>query len=252
MASTRVRQRLGAFTVCHRHSERTVNFYVEKIGTQGVQHKTALYPTPGQQAWITAASSGGVLVDVGGRGGIWTGARAFVVIGPGYYEVFADATIIRRGTVAIDGNPAQLAYNGTTGGQIAICSGGNLYVHTLSTNVVALELTGEAHQVAMLDEYFLALNQTTGKLRLSNLNDGLTWDPTQFALPKRTARSVGGPRRQCAGHLVDWRQVCGRVDRCGHLAVSARGACRSEHPLRPHCAVLVEGGQRPDSLPLRE
>jgi hypothetical protein len=85
-------------------SERTVNFYVEKVGTQGVQHKTALYPTPGQQAWITAASSGGVLVDVGGRGGIWTGARAFVLIGPGYYEVNADATIVRRGTVAIDGN----------------------------------------------------------------------------------------------------------------------------------------------------
>jgi hypothetical protein len=163
-------------------SERTVNFYVEKVGTQGVQHKTALYPTPGQQAWITAASSGGVLVDVGGRGGIWTGARAFVLIGPGYYEVNADGTIVRRGTVAIDGNVAQCAYNGTTGGQVAVCSGSNLYIHTLSTNAFAQVLTGEAHQVAMLDEYFLALNQTTGKLRLSNLNDGLTWDPTQFAL----------------------------------------------------------------------
>jgi hypothetical protein len=49
-------------------------------------------------------------------GGIWTGTRAFVVIGSGYYEVFTDATITRRGTVAIDGNPAQFAYNGTDGG----------------------------------------------------------------------------------------------------------------------------------------
>jgi hypothetical protein len=62
-------------------------------------------------------------------------------------------------------------------------------VHTRSaTNVLRRwTLTGEAHQVAMLDEYFLALNQTTGKLRLSNLNDGATWDPTQFAL--RSAQS---------------------------------------------------------------
>src|SRR4051812_23989936 len=70
-------------------SERTVNFYVEKIGTHGPQSKIALYPTPGQLAWITAANSLGVLTDVGGRGGIWTGTRAFVAIGGGLYEVFA-------------------------------------------------------------------------------------------------------------------------------------------------------------------
>jgi hypothetical protein len=163
-------------------SARTVNFYVEKVGTDGPQSKTAFYPTPGQQAWITAASSGGVLVDVGGRGGIWTGTRAFVAIGAGLYEIFADATIIRRGTLAQDANPAQFAYNGPTGGQLGIASGTNGYCYVLATNVLTQVLAGECHQIAMLDEYFLALNQTSGKLRLSNLNDGLTWDPTQFAL----------------------------------------------------------------------
>ena len=163
-------------------SERTVNFYVEQIGTEGRQHKTALYPTPGQQAWITAANSLGVLVDVGGRGGIWTGARAFVVIGGGFYEIFADATITKRGSVAQDAHVAQLAYNGPTGDELLIASGGNAYCYVLTTNVLTQVLTGEAHQIGMLDEYFLALNQTTGKLRLSNLNDGLTWDVSEFAL----------------------------------------------------------------------
>lgn len=163
-------------------SERTVNFYLEKIGTEGTQSKIALYPTPGQLAWITAATSGGILTDVGGRGGIWTGARAFVAIGGSLYEVFADATITKRGAITQDSNPAQFAYNGPTGGQLSICSGGNAYTYTLGTNVLTQTLTGEAGQVGMIDEYFLALNQTTGKLRLSNLNDGLTYDPTQFAL----------------------------------------------------------------------
>lgn len=163
-------------------SERTLNFYVEKIGTQGPQNKMALYPTPGQQAWITAASSGGVLTDVGGRGGVVAGTRAFVVIGLGFYEVFADATISKRGSVAQDGNVAQLAYNGATGGQVLIASGSNAYLFVLSTNTLTTVLTGEANQIGMLDEYFLALNQATGKLRLSNLNDGSVWDPTQFAL----------------------------------------------------------------------
>ena len=163
-------------------SERTVNFFLERIGTDGPQSKMALYPTPGQQAWITAANSGGVLTDIGGRGGIWTGARAFVAIGNSLYEVFADTTITKRGTLLQDSNPAQFAYNGPTGNQLQIVSGGNSYNYALGTNTLTTTLTGEAHQVGMLDEYFLALNQTTGKLRLSNLNDGSTWDPTQFAL----------------------------------------------------------------------
>src|SRR2546430_2561350 len=122
-------------------SERTVNFYVESIGTRGPQSKVALYPTPGQQAWITAANSGGVLTDVGGRGGIWTGARAFVAIGGGLYEVFADATITKRGSVAQDANVAQLAYNGPTGDELLIASGGNAYCYVLTTNVLTQVLT---------------------------------------------------------------------------------------------------------------
>lgn len=163
-------------------SERTVNFYVELIGTEGPQNRRALYPTPGQQAWITAANSGGVLTDIGFRGGLYTGSRAFLVIGGGFYEAFSDARIIMRGTVAQDANVAQLSYNGPTGNQVGVVSGGNYYVYNLTTNVLSLVLTGEANQIGMLDEYFLALNQTTGRLRLSNLNDGSTWDPTQFAL----------------------------------------------------------------------
>jgi hypothetical protein len=163
-------------------SERTVNFYLETIGTEGPQHKTALYPTPGQQPWITAATSGGVLTDINASAGIYADTRAFVVIGSGLYEIFANATIVRRGTVAQGPTPAQISYNGITGGQLLLASGTNAYCFALATNVLTLVLTGEATQIGMLDEYFLALNAATGKLRLSNLNDGLTWDPTQFAL----------------------------------------------------------------------
>jgi hypothetical protein len=52
----------------------------------------------------------------------------------------------------------------------------------IASGALTTVLTAEATQVGMLDEYFLALNMVTGKLRLSNLNDGTTWDPTQFAL----------------------------------------------------------------------
>lgn len=158
-------------------SERTVNFFIEKTGG-----KTVMYPIPGQTPWITAASSGGILVDVGGRGGAVAGSRAFVAEGGGIYEIFADATTVKRGNVAMDSNVAQFAYLGPTANQLGIASGGNAYILNLTTNVITQVLTGECHQIGMLDEYLLALNQTTGRLRLSNLNDGTTWDPTQFAL----------------------------------------------------------------------
>jgi len=159
-----------------------VNFFVEKIGTEGRQHKLALYPTPGQLAWMTPASTNGNIIDVGGRGGVSTGTRAFVVIGAGFYEIFQNATIFRRGTVAQDSNVAQFAYLGPTSNQLGVASGGNAYVFNLTTNFLTKVLTGECNQIGMLDEYLIALNQTTGRLRLSNLNDGSTWDPTQFAL----------------------------------------------------------------------
>src|ERR1700752_1456411 len=57
--------------------------------------------------------------------GIWIGeARMFVVAGASVYEVFSNGTYTSHGTVANDGNPAQIFPNGN---QIAIVSGGFLY-----------------------------------------------------------------------------------------------------------------------------
>lgn len=158
-------------------SERTVNWYVEKIRTGGTQHDSALFPTPGFTAWNPTATT-----DVGGRAMLTVDGRTFAVIGGSLNQLAAAATITRLATVAQDSNPAQIVYNGPTGGQLCIASGSNAYNYTIATGALTQVLTGVATQVGMLDEYFLALNQATGRLRLSNLNDGTTWDPTQFAL----------------------------------------------------------------------
>ena len=157
--------------------EQTVNWYVERIGTEGPQHKTALYPTPGFAAWNPIATP-----DLGARAGLSIDSRTFVVMGAGLYQAFVSQTLTKLATIAQDSNPAQIVYNGPTGGQLCIASGANAYNYTIATATLAQVLTGEATQVGMLDGYFIALNIATGKLRLSNLNDGTTWDPTQFAL----------------------------------------------------------------------
>ena len=158
-------------------SERTVNWYLEHVGTQGTQNKMAFYPSPGFSAWNATVSA-----DLGGRAALSIDGRTFIVMGGALYQALAAATLTKLQPVAQDGNLAQIVYNGPTGGQLCIASGTNGYNYTIASNVITTVLAGEATQVGMLDEYFLALNQTTGKLRLSNLNDGTTWDPTQFAL----------------------------------------------------------------------
>jgi hypothetical protein len=158
-------------------SERTVNFYKEKISTQGTQHKDALYPTPGFQTWNATPT-----IDLGGRAALSIDSRTFVMMGAGLYQAFTTQQLTKLATLSQDGNLAQIVYNGPTGGQLCISTGTNAYNYVIASGALTTVLTAEATQVGMLDEYFLALNQTTGKLRLSNLNDGTTWDPTQFAL----------------------------------------------------------------------
>jgi len=154
--------------------ERLVNWYVER--QQTALGRPGLYPIPGSS--VFAATTG-----VGGRALYTNNGRTFAVIGGDVIEVFATKTVAKYGSVLNDGALAHITVNGITGNQALFASGSNAYSLNLATNVLsAAVLTGEAHQIGMLDGYGLAFNRTVGKLRLSNLNDFTTWDPTQFAL----------------------------------------------------------------------
>jgi hypothetical protein len=156
-------------------NERTMNLYVEPISSPGAASQAALYPTPGFLPHITVP-------DIGGRALFDMAGRTFGVVGGTYHELFPQTkAFASRGAVAQDMRLAQIASNGA-GGQLLIASGGNAYLHVLSSNAFTQVLTGDATQIGMLDTFFLAFNANTGKLAISNSNDGATWDPTQFAL----------------------------------------------------------------------
>lgn len=155
-------------------AERTMNFYEETIEAEAGANRHALYPTPGSSVFLTVA-------DVGARALFSMAGRTFAVVGGGFYELFVTQTSTKWGAVTQDQYPATISYNGV-GGQLFITSGGNGYCFVLATNTLSLVLTNEATMGAMLDGYFIAFNILNGKVRLSNLNDGTTWDPTQFFL----------------------------------------------------------------------
>jgi hypothetical protein len=155
-------------------NEALINWYIEPIG----ENRFALFPTPGVRSRVEFPTAGG---------------RAAID------EVFENWTYTARGTVAIDSHPASMCSNGDGGQQLAICAGGNVYCYDLATDTLTLELTGPGYtHVGMLYGYFVAFKKTSTsvQIEISDLFDGTTWDPTQFA-----ARTIGADSWQAM--LVD-------------------------------------------------
>lgn len=158
-------------------SEMTMNWYPERMESQGATTKWALYPTPGLELIADSTYQRG-------RGHGTAAGREFAVIGDFFYEILQSGAPVSRGAVLADANPATISYNGDGGGEVFITSGGNGYIYTLSTGAFAqvAALNGKATMGDHLDGYFLALDANTSTFYISNLLDGLTWTTgTDFA-----------------------------------------------------------------------
>jgi hypothetical protein len=160
-------------------AQRCVNWYVENIEVQDETFGSALYPTPGCEERHT-------FVESPVRGMLEHNGRCFVAVGQTFYEIYSDKTTTPtvRGTIAYATTPVMLVAN-DMGDEVFITSAGVGYIFTLSTDAFATVLASGADQGAFLDGFFLSLNDSTSTLRLSDLNDGTTWDATQYA--QRTA-----------------------------------------------------------------
>lgn len=154
-------------------AEELINFYLQQQESAGASAPNELLPTPGFQSAYSVN-------QVGGRGMFEIDGRAFGVFGTGFYEWFDNTTSVLRGTIALDGNPATISGNGSGGGQLFVTGGSAGYVYDLTANTLTLIPGLVATQGGELYGYFVAFDRTSGTVRLSDLFDGATWDPTQF------------------------------------------------------------------------
>ena len=162
--------------------EALINWYVEQMESPGATVKTALYPTPGVEAFATVSQQGG-------RAMFAQAGRCFAVIGQKLYEVFSDGTTTDRGTISDDGKPASISSNGDGGQELFITGGQKGYTYDLVTNTLTQTVgTGgsalpgsNADFGGSLYGYFVALDVADSRFHISDLLDGLTWDATQFA-----------------------------------------------------------------------
>lgn len=156
--------------------EQLINWYPELIQSRTAPAEYGLYPTPGRQRFATGAA------HIEGRAAFAMNGRTFVVIGAGFYEVFSDGSLTLHGLVTLDDSPATISYNGVSGGQLFITSGGNGYSFILASNTFGTiaALNGEATMGGMLNSRFLAFSRATGHVRFSGLNDVTSWDSLDF------------------------------------------------------------------------
>jgi len=159
--------------------ERTVNWYPEPTQASASPHIAALYPCPGQQEYVRVA-------DINGRALFAMAGNCYAVMGTSVYKVLEtnSASIVTDGTVTNDPNPASIASNGDAGGQLLIGSGTNAYLLTIATNTLSASisaLAGKCTMVGMIDGYFLSFDSAESKFYISALNNGASWDATQYA-----------------------------------------------------------------------
>jgi hypothetical protein len=160
-------------------AELCMNLYPEAMESAGAAAKQVLYPTPGVKSFTVASSASRIrqLYSIIAN----NVERAFAVASNMLVEVFGDGSNSGTlGSMAEDTNIATLVTNGDGGGQLFTTSGYQGYVFDLTssafTNPVSNVTMG-----SMVDGYFVALDAPTSTLKISNLLDGTTWDPTQFA-----------------------------------------------------------------------
>jgi hypothetical protein len=157
-----------------------VNLYPEAI------------PNEGQTAgWLQRAPGLRLLATIGNGPirGLWDfqpdSTTAFVVSGNELYKIDGTYTATLLGTIAGTG-PVSIADNGT---QLFIAANGPSYIYNNTTNVFS-QITDPdfpgAVQVAYLDGYFVFNEPNSQKVWVTNLLDGLSVDPLDFASAEGT------------------------------------------------------------------
>lgn len=169
--------------------ERTVNYYQESPEVPNEQKPGPwLYPRAGSKQFgpVPAVVPLGVreMIEFDGNG-VLDGA-VFGVSGSRFWQLGADGTQTDLGAVIDDGLPAIIEANAASVGQVAVASGGRLYV--LNDGIFAEIPIGDdffgARGLAFMDGYFAVLSDVANhqQFQICSLNNGLSWNGADIGL----------------------------------------------------------------------
>jgi hypothetical protein len=165
--------------------DRVVNYYCEWPEVPGeAKHGPSLYPRPAAKRFGSSpAESPGIA-----RGKLAYNGFAYGVNGSAFVVLGDDGGMAQLGSVVDDGKPARLVANSSDtnagNGQIAIASGGELYMYSggVFTHIAkSADFLGAA-DVDFMDGYFIVIVPNSSKFQISGLNNGLSWSAANVAI----------------------------------------------------------------------
>lgn len=161
------------------NSERTVNLYA--IADQSGKSQAMLQGTPGYELFSKGTVEGRDLFVAAGSG------RCFCVEGFNFFEVMSDGTRTFWGALLTAGGIVKMIENGV---QIMIMDGTYGYIFTYATNVFIQILDADFPFPCGYGDfnggYFMVPQSGTGKFYISDLYNGLSWQPLNFATAEST------------------------------------------------------------------
>ncbi len=167
--------------------ERTINYFCESGEVPGAtKTQMTLFQRPGSFAFTGTIGNGRA------RGMIQFDVFnfvAFAVHGTTFLQINSDGSAVALGQVVDDGKQVQLCANAASTGQVAITTGGNLYVYDVKSGVfqqIANDFVNffGARACAFIDGYLIVLSDLANnqQFQISALNDMRLWDGADVAL----------------------------------------------------------------------
>lgn len=177
-------------------AQKTVNLFAEMNETGKGKSVSMLRGTPGCKRFCTLPDAGGIRAQA-----LWTTSqgRCFTVQNAAFYEIFANGTFHRYGSLLTTAGPVRMAENGL---QLVAVDGPYGYVFDLSTHVwtqITTENFYGSSRVDFLDQYLLFVRPDSQQFYFTSLA-GTSFDALDFA-------SAEGAPDQLRSLLVTHREI---------------------------------------------
>lgn len=148
------------------------------INNQEAKAVIALYGTPGLDSFSSLISGEDYVV----RAIYVANNTLYAVVNAQVYSVTTAGVATLRGTISTTSGPVFMADNGT---QVIIVDGTTSgYIITLATNSLDVIVDADfpdASCVTFQDGYFIVVAESTGRIYISGLYSGTTWDALDYA-----------------------------------------------------------------------
>jgi len=155
------------------NAQQSINLF-PVIDNNEAKNILAMYGTPGMTTFSTTGTAAIV------RAQIVMGDILYAVVGNTVYSIVSNGTATSLGTITTSTGFVGMAQNGT---QVLIVDG-TVYGHIIASGVLT-DITDEdfpaSSTCVFFDGYFMTSITNTGKLQISSLYDGMTWDALEYA-----------------------------------------------------------------------